>query len=366
MSRPAERAARAVWEWCGRPPPVEYDGTPVVAHGHGHKTPCATCGDAAAPFDLDDAFSENFRTPRNFGRMFPFGGQRLCVGCVWAVKTLALRCAPWFAAPPDALAAWATRKGLAPMAPVFAPPTGVWFYRSRPLPLPEGAPPTQRMPRPDVLGLLLDPPAPPFVAAFPLYGIDHGGENHVHRCPWNGIAPPDALPRLQAKHVAILAAVSTTRDRYTLQVDDAEPFPVDVARLAALRDEVAALLVALRAGGVGAEDARMALREMRPPPRCPLDVVASWRTRTTQIARVVDAAWWPFLIQLFPMPDLPPRPAKGATPSEPQKETVSCPRPTPAKNPSTTPTSTPTSRPTTSSSAPPTPSTPPRQTSLPF
>lgn len=338
MTAPSERGARAVWEWCGRPPPVEYDGTPVVAHGKDPATPCATCGDPDAPFDLADAFSENFRSPRNLGRMFPFGGQRLCAGCTWAVKTLALRCAAWVAAPPAHLAAWADRKGLAPLHPVFAPPTGVWFFRTRPPPE-EPAPaeaPTARAPRPrpDVLDVLLDLPEPPFAVGVPLYGIDHGGENHVHRCAWQGKAPVDALSRLQAKHVAIFAARSTARTHYTLQVDDAEPVAVDVALWQALRADVAALFGPLRAAGVGAQDARMALREMRPPPRCPLPVIADWKRLTARLATVADAHWWPFLIELFPMPDLPPRAPRAADSSTP-KEGAACPS-TPAKTNSST------------------------------
>lgn len=366
MSLPSPRAARAAWEWCGRPPPVEYDGTPVVAHGKGPATPCATCGDPLAPFDLADAFSENFRSPRNLGRMFPYGGQRLCAGCTWAVKTLALRCAAWFAAPPDALAAWAARKGLAPLHPVFAPPTGVWFFRTRPPPLDPADAATPRAPRPDVLALLLDPPAPPFAVGVPLYGIDHGGENHVHRCAWQGRAPEDALPRLQAKHVAILAAVSTARDRYTLQLDDAEPIPVDRALWAGLRDDAARLLGELRAAGVGAEDARLALRELRPPPRCPTPVAAAWPARTARMATVADAHWWPFLIELFPMPALPPRPAKGAL-SNDTKEGPACPPPpattiAPTKPPTKTSSTAPAKA--TSKAPPPSPTPSPTQLSL--
>lgn len=143
------RATRFLWEAAGRPWPTETDGTPLKA------TPmlttsgrCAACGERPL-FLMCQAISDSFTTLRNDGRAWPYGGYDICEACTWACRTLALRCQPFFAHRRE-----------------------FWILRSRP-----------NMPgeRGGLLTGLLQPPTPPFVACYPRFGIEHGGEENADR-----------------------------------------------------------------------------------------------------------------------------------------------------------------------------------------
>lgn len=178
------RATRLIWEGAGRPMPVEYDGT-LIAPTLDGAARCAMCGEGEARWPYGEVFSENFRAMSALRVLLPHvvegAPMAFCAACVWCARSHALRAAAW-----------------------FARPDGVWFVGRR-----------------HMLACLLDPPEPPFVAGWPGYGIDHGGETHAWRCQWPGAPPlpsqfwplkegePGAkllvpLPRLQAKHVANL------------------------------------------------------------------------------------------------------------------------------------------------------------------
>jgi hypothetical protein len=140
------RATRFLWAAAGRPWPTETDGTPLQRATDLAGGRCASCGEPSS-FALSQAISDNFTTLRNDGRAWPHGGLEVCQACTWACRSLALRCAPF-----------------------FATPTGWQFLRSRPDPADAG-----------LLAALLDPPAPPFVACFPRFGVEHGGEENLDR-----------------------------------------------------------------------------------------------------------------------------------------------------------------------------------------
>ncbi len=263
---------------------------------------CASCGEPAT-HRLDDAISDSYTTVKNSSRAWPFGGTHICRACLWCCKAVALRCALF-----------------------FAREDGVWFVPIRPFP---NWPET----RPDPLEALLNPPDPPFVAGLPLYGIDHGGEANAERAiwPWTGdtahpqvrtyahgprlFVPKDPLIKLQSKHTALYCQVSRSRDRYRLQVDDVGDVTVDVALWRRLRGICDALLVDMRAAGVGAQDARGALMTGRPPNRAPISILSTWRGRSEPLCQYVGAAWWPLFTNLLLMPELTeqPRPEKAAS-----------------------------------------------------
>lgn len=331
------RGPRFLWLAAGCPMPVQTDGIPILprdmranAERDRRKlaqriavarpsyqralqaqldaitdTPhCASCGEPAS-YRLDDAISDSFTTVKNANRAWSFGGERLCQACVWACKTLALRCALFFATLPSATG-----------------PGGLRFHPIRPIP---GRPET----RPDPLAVLLDPPEPPFVAGLPLYGIDHGGEANLHRAIWptpiqlrpgdgpvpegnmrpmaEGSAlfvPFDPLIKLQSKHTALYTQVSLCRDRYRLQIDDTSDVTVDVPLWRALRRFCDALLLDLRQGGVGAQDARTALETLRSPARAPLPLLARWGERVAPLKPHAGAPWWGLFVNLLLMPEL--------------------------------------------------------------
>ncbi len=331
------RATRFLWEAAGRPHPTETDGTALLPrdlHAEAQAKrraltkklqaaleaedgatitslesaiaavvdapACASCGELAA-HRIDDAISDSFTTVKNASRAWAFGGASVCQGCLWACRSLALRCSMWFARLPDA-------HGVG----------GVWFVPMRPIP---GWPGT----RPDPLSALLAPPPPPFVAGLPLYGIEHGGEANAHRViwPWAGEAehprarayssgprlyvPFNPLVKLQSKHTALYATVSLSRERYQLQVDDTGDVTVDVPLWRRLRAVCDALLVELRAAGVGAQEAKRALETGEPPRSAPLALLATWRARVASIRPHVGGAWWGLFVNLLLMPELTPQ-----------------------------------------------------------
>lgn len=279
---------------------------------------CASCGEPASN-RLDDAISDNFTTVKNACRAWAFGGTHICTACLWCCKALAFRCALF-----------------------FARENGVWFVPIRPIP---NWPET----RPDPLAALLNPPEPPFVAGLPLYGIDHGGEANAERCiwPWTGDAehpsvrtypqgprlfvPTDPLIKIQSKHTALYCEISRSRERYRLQVDDVGDVTVDVALWRRLRVVCDALLIKMRLLGVGAQDARGALLNGRPPARAPIAILSTWRARSEPLRPYVGAPWWPLFTSLLLMPELTEQPKpERAAPLKMAKAPVAKPKAKPA------------------------------------
>jgi hypothetical protein len=243
---------------------------------------CAACG-APAHWKLSDAISDPYSTVSNNRRAWAHGGDRICAACLFVARSIPLRASLWFA----------------------APGRGVYFVPTRPLPGLGGADSPWR--RPDPLAQLLCPPEPPFVAGWGWMGIDKGGESHIARAWWPGaVCPRDATPlsKLQAKHVGVYARIAHDARCYPLQVDDAEPIFVDVARWSRLRTQVEELATDLRAAGVGANDLREALTTGRPPPRTPLRMLAEWPRRSAFFAAHAGAPWWRLFVDIFPIPEL--------------------------------------------------------------
>jgi hypothetical protein len=232
------------------------------------------CGAEHARFGFKDALSENFWTLSQTSRLFPHRDPdapvALCGACVWCAKTLALRCVSW-----------------------VATERGIWW-----------------IPRSGLLAILLDPPAPPFAIACPLYGIAHGGESNGHRAIWCGVSHADPLVKLQSKHTAIYAEVATSRDHYPLQIDDSTPVLIDRPLWSRLASELLAITTSLRDAGVGANDVRDGLTTLRAPQRAPLSVLARWPAIVRPYRDFARAEWWRVLIDLLPMPPLPPKPEK--------------------------------------------------------
>lgn len=343
------RATVFLWEAAGSPAPTTTDGTPIPSRMVPVGARCTCCGNYAT-HALSDAISDHFTTVANDSRAWPHGGRWLCARCVWCARSLALRCAPF-----------------------FATEQGFWFFGTWAL---RGLPAS----RPDALTTLLHPPAPPFVACFPLAGIEHGGEEALERTmlappedagkraviawiraeaermlrallvacpatvkpeeakrramralvtgtpPWASLADWETwhrvrevhssapwwrfavwpLLKLQSKHVAIYARVSEARDRYWLQVDDAGGFLLDVELWRMCRTRAARLLVDLRGDGVGAREATEALRTLRQPLGSRMSGPA-WRDAVAPLRAHHEATWWPLFVSLLPMPELVPR-----------------------------------------------------------
>lgn len=271
-------AQHILWQEAGSPAPYESDGTPIKERPNmGH---CSKCN-APARYSIREAVSDNFSTVYNECRSAPFGGEGLCAACLWCYRSLPLRNTLWFC----------------------KPGVGYWVIATRPIP---GQPQT----RPDPLSALLSPPEPPFVAGWGRTGIDHGGESNAHRFVWPGWMPSDPCIKIQSKHTAIYARVSTSKTKYHLQVDDALDFMLDVPLWTQLREVCSALLLDLRAAGVGSQACDEALLTLRPPIGCPMPLLATWSARTAPIVAVRRAPWWPFFVELLPTPPLPPREPK--------------------------------------------------------
>ena len=285
-------ASRFVWEAVGKPAFVETDGT-LIKPRFSDDVGCASCGETPAPFRMGDVISDKFTTIRNNGILWPYGGDHVCQPCAWVFKALALRCAMAFARRAD-------EHG----------PGGIWFVPTRPMAKPADWPKDRpwSTERPNPLEVLLSPPPPPFVAWCPMYGINHGGEAHVDRCYWPG-SPPSwrgTLSKLQTKHTVPYAKVSYSREQYDLALDEWN-IVVDVALWREQRALATALLVELRAAGVGAEAARRSLVTLLPPLGAPVALVApaSWRARVQPFSQHVHSSWWSFFVELLPMPALP-------------------------------------------------------------
>ncbi len=284
------RATRIIWQGAGSHMPHEGDGTPIPPRDPATLAPlCAMCGEPGPRWTSEDAFSDNFRPLAHLSKLYPLAVEgfpvSLCAACVWSSRALRLRCAPF-----------------------FARTDGVWF-----------------VPRRYLLTALLDPPEPPFVACAPLYGADHGGEAHGWRALWPGEPPlpagVDVLVRLQAKVVSGYADVAYERDRYPLQWDDHTRVMVDVPVWRILADRLGGIAAELRAASVNITDTREALTKLRAPVRAPVAVHARWATLVRGLDRYARAAWWPFLADIIPLPDAPPRPEKAPPAAPPPKAT---------------------------------------------
>lgn len=272
-----------IWSAIGKPSPWMNEGTPIKSRGP--TGICAHCGEPAE-YKLQDAISDNFTTVKNDSRAWPFGGDSVCAACVIACKWIGLRAGLW-----------------------FARENGIWFVPLRPIP---GCPET----RPDTLSALLNPPEPPFVAGLPLYGIDHGAEANAGRIIWPGEPiPADPLFRVQSKHTAIYARVAYSRERYPLQVDDANDIVVDVPFWTKQIALATTVVAELRAAGVGAEDIRRSLVTMNPPPRAPISMLVRWREIRSMFESHCGAQWWDLVVQLLPMPALPEKEKQSVKPT---------------------------------------------------
>lgn len=272
-------AQHILWQEAGSPPPYESDGSTIKTRKDmGH---CAKCN-APAMFSIRDAVSDNFTTVYNENRSSPFGGEGLCAACLWCYRALPLRNTLWFA----------------------KPGCGIWMVGTRPV---TGMPQT----RPDALAALVNPPEPPFVAGYGRTGIDHGGESNAHRFVWPGWRPKDPCIKIQSKHTAIYARVSTSKERYHLQVDDAFDFVVDVRLWKEMRQVCTSILLELRASGIGSQACEAALISLRPPIGCPIGLLARWSTMTAPLAKVRRSSWWKIFLDLLPTPPLPPKPEKS-------------------------------------------------------
>ena len=293
---PVTRATELVWRAAGCPAPVEGDGTPIPPRAGsraGLAPTCAMCGGPGPQWIYDDAYSDNFRPVDAFDRLFPHVTTgydlSLCAACVWAGKTLRLRCAPWFARVPD------DRSG-----------GGVWFVSRR-----------------NLLAALLNPPEPPFVACAPLYGADHGGEANGWRTAFPGALPlpegTEILNRLQAKHVLAYARIAYRRDRFPLQWDDSVSVTVDVALWRSLAERLGAIAAELRAASLGVDDTRGAMLRLRCPARAPATVHARWPALVRGLEAHRTAVWWPLITDLVPLPEAAPKPVvvRAAPPSPP-------------------------------------------------
>jgi hypothetical protein len=194
------RATRFVWEALGCPPPRDSDGAPISprdlvrdlvkerrrvseqvalwrAAGReedaqnaeqmlarlGDAQHCAMCC-APASYFVTDAISDNFTTVVNLSLLYPHGGGALCAACLWSFKTILAKACLYFVRRKD-------EHG-----------EGGWW--------PVGMLPLRGIPgtRPDALAALLDPPPPPFVACYPMMGVEQGGEQNIERLtldyPW--------------------------------------------------------------------------------------------------------------------------------------------------------------------------------------
>lgn len=278
---------RLLWTAAGCPPVIAPDGTPVPRDESPAR--CARCGADGAPFDYGDVFSEAFWPARTINQLQGYGGRRFCDACAWSVRCLPLRCAAWIAAP-----------------------GGVWFLAQR-----------------DVLAALLDPPEPPFVVAWPRYGIAHGGEVHAWRAHFRGgdpIGDAERLGRLQAKHAGIYAETAYSRDRYPLQVDDVLSLTVDRALWTRLARELDVVVRLLHAEGLGPRSIRECLTSLTPPERRSLALARDFARLTAPFRAHRRAQWWEPLVALLPVPDMLPRAPKVVAPVLPKAAPIVAPQ----------------------------------------
>lgn len=260
-------ARRITWEGAGRPLPIQYDGgkVPCVAPPTGSVCPRCGAPHGDLAYAYSEVFGETFWPVRTAGQLFGHDGSLFCVACTWSVRALALRCAAW-----------------------IARENGVWFVPQRSL-----------------LAVLLDPPEPPFVVAWPRYGIEHGGEAHAHRAMFRGNDPlhrsEERLSRLQSKHTGIYAQTAYSRTRYPVQIDDTLTVVVDVPLWTNLRERLTSIATMLRAEGCGVTATREALTTLKPP-RVSQKILLRWPALVDGLATHRKSAWWGALCSLLPIP----------------------------------------------------------------
>lgn len=314
------KASHILWRAAGCPLPIGKDAAPLPPRPE-PDTRCTSCGTSPADYRVDDVLSSNFLATKARDRLFAIGGNRLCTACAWTAKTVALRCACFFARGAD-------EHG----------PGGFWFVSFRPIAKPADWPAAAPWPfrKPDAMLELLNPPPAPFVAVLPKFGLDHGGESAGARALFaplpEGTTPSfKVLEKLQAKATAPFAEISYNRDRYHLQIDDVDGVIIDVPLWRRLRAAVLPAVDAGRAIGLGVTQIREALLTARAPavraPRWlpPMEGVravqafrAAWAPCERAIANHTSAPWFELFVELVPIPDLPPK-----TPvTETQKETA--------------------------------------------
>jgi len=249
-----------IWEAAGSPLPCDTKGIVIpTARAQSH---CARCGCTDGEYAAAQLVSQNFLPTRNDNRLSAFGGNRFCKACVFAAKTLRLRCLPWFASA-----------------------SGVEFYRTRAE--------VKGAVSPDPLKRLLSPPEPPFVAGIPLYGIAHGGEAHWRRTWWPGErTPADPLIRLQSKHVALYSRTAYGRERYPVQIDDNKDVVVDRGVWGAAREVANAAMSAAIADGCKPWAAKRALAALAPPSGASPLLVRRWGELTRTLVPHAQSSWW--------------------------------------------------------------------------
>ena len=278
-------ASHIIWQGAGCPEPCDSTGATIRKRGTGT---CAACG-SAAEYLLSDTISDSFSQVKNAGRAWGFGGNATCAACVFAARTLRLRCSAWWATM-DGVSFWRTRPIVQSPQAVRALATEWWKAEF---------PDT----RPDGVAVLCNPPEPPFVAAIPLTGIAHGGESHLMRTWWPTWQRPAGgyLERLQSKHVAIYARVATERYRFPLQVDDIHDVVVDVALWTTLHSEAMSLIEDMKACGVFSSHQEAALRSVTVPRLGSLALTRSWASKTRLMRQYARAQWWPLFVSLLPI-----------------------------------------------------------------
>lgn len=271
MMTPTQIVHRAA----GSPLPHDTAGEPISPAFGDKGQPCAKCGHPNGIYSRDQLVSSNFLPTKNANRLSSFGGARYCAACVFCARTLRLRCISWFASA-TGFRHWVTR----PQVP--------------------------KAPRPDGLSALLDPPEPPFVVGLPLYGIAHGGEAHWRRTWWpSEPRHTEPLIRLQSKHVAIYARPAYSRDRYSVQVDDALEFVLDRDIWLRTRDAAIELMARAVADGVHVYAAWKSLKALTLPGRSSPALAAAWPRLTAALRPHVAAVWWPTFCQLIEQPREP-------------------------------------------------------------
>lgn len=162
------------------------------------------------------------------------------------------------------------------------------------------------MPLRGALNALLHPPSPPFIVGLPLYGIRHGGENHLRRTVWwdeddgHPLIHETPLVRLQSKHVALYATIAQDARVYPLQVDDAHEVMVDVGLWREMREQASALAAEMVAAGVWPEKIRSTLLSLSPPPRFRIGH-AAWEERVAPFRKHHRSFWWSVFVAILPI-----------------------------------------------------------------
>ena len=264
-------AQEIIYAGAGRPVIRSPSGDPLPESPLGE---CAHCGGEAL-FRIGDCLSSNFVVCKQLR----LGAKGFCRACAFCLRDLRLRCAPW-----------------------IATEAGVQFC-------------TDRW---GILDFLLTPPAPPFVAGVPWFGISKGGMGNIQYCRvWHPereaqelspaklddvgavVRAPQVMPKLQSKHTAIFGQTALSRERYPLAIDDASPVLVDVALWRGL---AAHLTEALRWIPVPC------LEEWRPP-QIYSDKwragISRWTQLTAPLAPYRLAPWWPMFLAIVPRPKRP-------------------------------------------------------------